>query len=195
MKVGHTGTLDPLASGVLPLVLGRATRLAQFFSGAEKEYEADIELGISTTTFDRAGTVVEAESPRPVVDLSAAEIDAAVNEFRGSYFQLPPAFSAKKIAGDRAYDLARKNEPLTLEPAEVWRVLDLMPLAKQAEVLGYLPRNMQVELARSAPRGKLARIVTEMPSDERADLFNELSERILPPNRACSQRRRSCAVE
>ena len=65
-KVGHTGTLDPLASGVLPLVLGRATRLAQFLSSAEKEYEADIELGVSTTTFDRAGETVDVSSGRRV---------------------------------------------------------------------------------------------------------------------------------
>ena len=64
MKVGHTGTLDPLASGVLPLVLGKATRLAQFLSAAEKEYEADIELGVGTTTFDRGGDVVGARAPR-----------------------------------------------------------------------------------------------------------------------------------
>src|SRR6186997_594448 len=75
MKVGHTGTLDPLASGVLPLVLGRATRLAQFLSSTDKEYEAEIRLGVSTTTYDRAGAAVERPSPRRVSDLTAAEID------------------------------------------------------------------------------------------------------------------------
>jgi tRNA pseudouridine55 synthase len=127
MKVGHTGTLDPLASGVLPLVLGRATRLAQFLSSAEKEYEADVELGVSTTTFDRAGTVVETRNQRRVADLSRGDVDAALAEFRGSYFQIPPSFSAKKIDGDRAYDLARKNEPVTLEAAAVTtRQLDVI---------------------------------------------------------------------
>ena len=72
-KVGHTGTLDPLASGVLPLVLGRATRLAQFLSSTEKEYEAEIELGVSTTTFDRGGSAVERPDGRPVSSLSELE--------------------------------------------------------------------------------------------------------------------------
>src|SRR6188508_2483325 len=104
-KVGHTGTLDPLASGVLPLVLGKATRLAQFLSAAEKTYVAELALGRSTTTFDRAGA-----------DVTRSDIDAAVDRFRGSYLQPPPPFSAKKIDGDRAYDLARRNEPVALQP-------------------------------------------------------------------------------
>ena len=126
-KIGHTGTLDPLASGVLPLVLGKATRLAQFLSSAEKEYEADIELGSSTTTFDREGAVVAQTRARDVDDLSSAEIDEAVAAFRGSYLQQPPVYSAKKIDGDRAYDLARRNEPVVLRPAAVTvRALDVI---------------------------------------------------------------------
>ena len=77
-KVGHTGTLDPLASGVLPLVLGRATRLAQFLSSTDKEYEADIQLGLSTTTFDRAGTVLERTDQRSVSELKLSDIEDAV---------------------------------------------------------------------------------------------------------------------
>src|SRR5262245_40077179 len=75
MKVGHTGTLDPLASGVLPLVIGKATRLAQFLSSADKEYEADIELGVTTTTLDRGGEVVEHEFRRPAADLTVRIIE------------------------------------------------------------------------------------------------------------------------
>jgi tRNA pseudouridine55 synthase len=119
MKVGHTGTLDPLASGVLPLVMGKATRLAQFLSSTEKEYEAHIELGVTTTTFDRGGEVVTRERTRAVANLTAEMIDQAVAEFRGTYLQQPPAYSAKKIEGDRAYDLARRNAPVTLQPVEV----------------------------------------------------------------------------
>ena len=119
MKVGHTGTLDPLASGVLPLVLGKATRLAQFLSSVDKEYEAEIELGVSTTTLDRSGDIVARERARDVADLSRPIIDEAVAEFRGTYLQRPPAYSAKKIDGDRAYELARKNEPIELEPVRV----------------------------------------------------------------------------
>jgi tRNA pseudouridine55 synthase len=118
-KVGHTGTLDPLASGVLPLVLGRATRLAQFLSSAEKEYEAEVRLGISTTTYDRAGDVVAQPSSRGVSELTSADIDRAVAAFRGVQMQQPPSFSAKKIDGDRAYDLARRNEPVLLQPSSV----------------------------------------------------------------------------
>jgi tRNA pseudouridine55 synthase len=118
-KVGHTGTLDPLASGVLPLVLGKATRLAQFLSSAEKEYVAELALGTSTTTFDRAGAIVPNSAARPVGGLTRGDIDEAVAQFRGSYLQPPPPYSAKKIDGDRAYDLARRNEPVVLQPAEV----------------------------------------------------------------------------
>ena len=118
-KVGHTGTLDPLASGVLPLVIGKATRLAQFFSSAEKEYEAHIELGVSTTTLDRGGAVVAHTRARTASELTETMIDAAVAEFRGTYLQQPPVFSAKKIDGDRAYDLARRNAPVQLKPVQV----------------------------------------------------------------------------
>jgi tRNA pseudouridine55 synthase len=119
MKVGHTGTLDPLASGVLPLVLGKATRLAQFFSSAEKEYDAEIELGTATTTFDRGGEIVASERTRTVSELTASLVEEAVASFRGTYLQQPPAYSAKKIDGDRAYDLARRNTPVRLQPVEV----------------------------------------------------------------------------
>ena len=118
-KVGHTGTLDPLASGVLPLVLGKATRLAQFLSSAEKEYVAELALGESTTTFDRAGSIVPQTNARPVSELARRDIDAVIGLFRGSYLQPPPLFSAKKIDGDRAYDLARRNQPVALQPAAV----------------------------------------------------------------------------
>lgn len=118
-KVGHTGTLDPLASGVLPLVIGKATRLAQFLSSAEKAYEAQIELGVTTTTFDRGGETVARERHRTIADLTPQMIEDAVAEFRGTYLQQPPAFSAKKIDGDRAYDLARRNAPVQLQPVEV----------------------------------------------------------------------------
>jgi tRNA pseudouridine55 synthase len=118
-KVGHTGTLDPLASGVLPLVIGKATRLAQFLSSAEKEYEADVELGASTTTHDRSGAIVAREPARAVADLTASLIEDTIAGFRGTYLQQPPAFSAKKVDGDRAYDLARRNVPVPLQPVTV----------------------------------------------------------------------------
>ena len=118
-KVGHTGTLDPLASGVLPLVIGKATRLAQFLSSAEKEYEAQIELGVTTTTLDRGGDVVARDRVRAISDLTPAMIEDAVSAFRGTYLQQPPVYSAKKIDGDRAYDLARRNAPVRLQAVQV----------------------------------------------------------------------------
>jgi tRNA pseudouridine55 synthase len=141
-KVGHTGTLDPLASGVLPLVLGRATRLAQFLSSAEKEYEADVRLGVNTTTYDRAGDVVEQPSARDVSELTRADIEAAVAAFRGMQMQQPPSFSAKKIDGDRAYDLARRNEPVLLQPSAV--------VAHTLEILEWEGAHLRLRLVCSA---------------------------------------------
>jgi tRNA pseudouridine55 synthase len=104
---------------VLPLVLGKATRLAQFLSSADKEYEADIELGTSTTTLDRSGEIVAREPRCAVSDLTAPLVEETVAGFRGTYLQQPPAYSAKKIDGDRAYDLARRNAPVRLPPVSV----------------------------------------------------------------------------
>jgi tRNA pseudouridine55 synthase len=104
-RVGHTGTLDPAACGVLPLLIGRATRLAQFLSAAGKSYEAVVRLGVDTDSYDAVGRVVGApyEGPYPAV----AEIDRALDQFRGEVLQQPPAFSAKKIDGERSYRIAR----------------------------------------------------------------------------------------
>jgi tRNA pseudouridine55 synthase len=120
-RVGHTGTLDPLASGVLPLVIGRATRLAQFLSSDDKEYVADVRFGISTTTYDALGVVTETESRRSggPVAVDAASLSRALDEFRGTYSQMPPAFSAKKVAGRPAYELARAGQTPDLKAVEV----------------------------------------------------------------------------
>lgn len=104
-RIGHTGTLDPMASGVLPLLLGRATRLAQFLNTSDKRYEAIVRLGIETDTCDAAGRPVGAAYDGPLPSREA--IDRAIDAFRGSSFQQPPAFSAKKIGGRRSYRLAR----------------------------------------------------------------------------------------
>jgi len=141
-QVGHTGTLDPLASGVLPLVIGKATRLAQFLSSAEKEYEADIELGVTTTTLDRGGDVVAREHRRPTADLTLRMIEEAVAEFRGTYLQQPPVFSAKKVDGDRAYDLARRNAPVQLQPVQV--------TATSVDVLEWRGKMLRLRLVCSA---------------------------------------------
>ena len=126
-KVGHLGTLDPVATGVLPLVIGRATRLAQFFSASEKEYDASIRFGWATDTYDRVGTAI---SPAVEPAFSRADLEAALASFRGTYLQTPPPFSAKKVDGKPAYRLARKKIPVELEPVEVHiYALDLLEFA------------------------------------------------------------------
>jgi tRNA pseudouridine55 synthase len=114
-RIGHTGTLDPAASGVLPLVVGRATRLARFLSAGVKSYEAAIRLGLSTDTGDAQGIGVWAPShhARPSRDT----IDQALATFRGTFLQQPPAYSAKRIDGHRSYDLARARARRTRHPA------------------------------------------------------------------------------
>ena len=127
-KVGHLGTLDPLATGVLPLVVGRATRLASLLAGASKQYDAVIRLGVITDTYDITGTVVGgADAPRPDATSAAhgelqpspETIAHAAAGFVGSYPQRPPPFSAKKIDGVRAYALARRRQPVEVTPAQV----------------------------------------------------------------------------
>ncbi len=105
--IGHTGTLDPMATGVLLLVLGKATRLAKFLTASDKSYDAVVRLGFATDTADALGQAIGpiSESPMP----SRGEIDAALDAFRGTFMQRPPAFSAKKIDGQRSYKLARKR--------------------------------------------------------------------------------------
>jgi len=104
-RIGHTGTLDPLATGVLLLVVGKATRLAKFLSASDKSYDAVIRLGFATDTADVLGRPLGPVHTGPMP--SRAEIETALDEFRGTFMQQPPAFSAKKIDGQRSYKLAR----------------------------------------------------------------------------------------
>jgi tRNA pseudouridine55 synthase len=104
-RVGHTGTLDPGASGVLPLLVGRATRLARYLNGAEKSYRTVVRLGVATDSGDSAGRPIGERFEGTFPGREA--IDRALDEFRGSFMQQPPAYSAKKIGGKRSYRLAR----------------------------------------------------------------------------------------
>lgn len=115
-KVGHLGTLDPLATGVLPLMLNRATRLAQYFTLNEKTYEGAIRFGFATSSYDAEGTPTSPQSD-PV--LTRAEVEEALAPFRGTFAQVPPIVSAKKVQGRPAHELARKNIPVELKPVEV----------------------------------------------------------------------------
>lgn len=114
-KVGHTGTLDPAATGVLPLVLGNATKIARYLSGGDKRYLAVVRLGVTTDTLDAEGKILE---ERPV-SVSEAQVREAVQRFAGEIDQVPPMFSAKKIDGQRLYELARQGVEVEREPKKV----------------------------------------------------------------------------
>ncbi len=124
-SVGHLGTLDPLATGVLPLVVGSLTRLAQFYTASEKTYEGVIRFGFATDTYDAEGEPTGAPQP---VKVSLEELRELAARFRGVFEQMPPPFSAKKIHGVPAYKLARKHRDVPLQPVRVE--------IKEFEVLG-----------------------------------------------------------
>ena len=115
-QIGHLGTLDPLATGVLVLLLGRATRLVQFYTGRRKRYLAGYRFGFATDTYDADG---EAQGPDSPVQLDAAVLEKLAAERVGLFQQTPPPFSAKKVQGRPAYELARKKQPVELKPVEV----------------------------------------------------------------------------
>ncbi len=114
--IGHFGTLDPLATGVLVLALGRATRLARFYAGRRKRYTCAVRFGFSTDTYDADG---EPLGPDAAPELNAEALRAHAEQFLGKTRQTPPSFSAKKIHGRPAHELARKHKPVILEPVEV----------------------------------------------------------------------------
>ena len=115
-SIGHLGTLDPMATGVLPLLAGKFTRLAQYFSTSEKTYIGTIRFGFATDTYDADGQIIgETTSP----SLTLEQVRAAAARFHGPLEQMPPPFSAKKIAGTPAYKLARAGKPVQLKPANV----------------------------------------------------------------------------
>jgi tRNA pseudouridine55 synthase len=115
-SVGHLGTLDPLATGVLPLVTGNLTRLAQFYGGAEKTYEGVIRFGFATDTYDSDG---EAQGAVREVHVSLEQLKELAGRFAGVIEQMPPPFSAKKIKGVPAYKMARKQQEVVLKPVQV----------------------------------------------------------------------------
>ncbi|MBA2301079.1 MAG: tRNA pseudouridine(55) synthase TruB [Acidobacteria bacterium] len=118
-RIGHTGTLDPLATGVLPLVIGRATRLASLLSSAEKEYEASVRLGAATDTYDATARLAAGGPPPTDPQIEPGQVEEALAGFRGTFEQMPPPYSAKKVGGIPGYRLARKNAPTTLSPVSV----------------------------------------------------------------------------
>ena len=123
-RIGHTGTLDPMASGVLVLTIGNATRLTEYYQGHDKRYLAEVQLGETTDTYDRTGKVTETAT---VPELTSSIIEATLEQFRGELMQKPPAFSAIKQAGKTAYQQARKGHEIELEARPVTiHTLDLV---------------------------------------------------------------------
>ena len=193
-RVGHTGTLDPFASGVLPLVLGRATRLAQFLIRADKEYEAHIRLGLETETYDVTGQPVEPGSNRrPAGAIGRPQIEHLLDEFRGALLQQPPAYSAKKIAGTRAYILARRGAAVHPPPAPVFvSRLDLIDL--RADILtlhlvcssGFYVRSLAHDLGERLGTGACLQALRRVRSGEfRLDRATSLEHVERNPAQAC----------
>lgn len=116
-SIGHLGTLDPMATGVLPLLLGRYTRLAQFFGQAEKQYTGTIRFGFATDTYDAEGSV--AGEPRPL-QLGLEQLRVLASRFHGEMDQVPPIYSAKKLDGVPAHKLARAGKPVPVKPARIF---------------------------------------------------------------------------
>jgi len=119
-RVGHTGTLDPFATGVLVVLVGKATRLLQFLSDTEKEYEAVIRFGHATDTGDRTGRrLPDPDQARRAHDLSETEVESAMNSLRGPIDQVPPMYSAKKVKGQKLYELARRGQQIERQAVRV----------------------------------------------------------------------------
>ena len=129
-RVGHSGTLDPMATGVLPIFIGRATRAVEFAEKSDKEYIAGLKLGVITNTQDTTGEVLET---RPV-QISREQLEAALEKFRGDIMQVPPMFSAIKINGKKLYELARKGREVE-RPARPVGIKSLEILEQQGEDL------------------------------------------------------------
>jgi tRNA pseudouridine55 synthase len=140
-RIGHTGTLDPMATGVLPLVVGRATRLAQFLTASDKSYEATIAFGRTTDSHDASGKLLTTSEQRPTREMLAA----AIEKFRGTFEQTPPVFSAKNIDGERSYDLARRGKI-----SEDSRPKAVTVTAKRLEVLSFDGDTARLEMQVSA---------------------------------------------
>ena len=114
-KVGHTGTLDPMASGLLPICIGKMTKVSELISVGDKEYIAEFTLGITTDTLDITGEVLKEQTPEKDID----KISRAVMSFKGEYMQLPPMYSAKKVNGKKLYELAREGKVIERTPSLV----------------------------------------------------------------------------
>ena len=187
-KAGHTGTLDPSASGVLVVLLGGATRLAEYLLESDKEYEAVVRFGQSTSTHDAAGQVT-ASGP---VAFTGDALEQALASFEGESLQTPPAYSAVKIEGRKAYELARKGEVVDLEPRmiRIYRIELLGWVAPQARIrvrcsrgtyLRSLARDLGERLGSPAHLESLRRLRLGPFTIDQAIALDELHARFDPP--------------
>lgn len=145
-RVGHAGTLDPLASGVLPICVGQATRVAEFLSESGKAYQAEISFGTVTDTYDAEGEVIQVKD---TADLTLSQVEAALPAFLGAQQQMPPRYSAIKIAGQPAYKRARAGEEVTLAP----RPIEIYEL----KILAWRSSAPQLSLAIACSKGTYIR--------------------------------------
>lgn len=160
-RVGHTGTLDPFATGVLIILIGRATRLAQFLSGVEKEYEAVIRLGYATDTGDGTGKRIEDDDQTGAGQWSEVQIEAAMAGLRGDIDQVPPMYSAKKQRGRKLYELARKGLEVEREPVRVC-IYKFEPIGASGELLkDNLDGTFDLEVRVSCSSGTYIRTLAE----------------------------------
>ena len=153
-KVGHTGTLDPEAEGVLPVCLGRGTKLADYIMAADKQYLAQLTLGVTTTTEDHTGEVLETKP----VEFDEEKIRSAVSKFRGEISQVPPMYSAIKIKGKKLYELAREGKEVERTPRKIY--------IENIEIQRFLPPN-KVEILVTCSKGTYIRTLC-------TDIGNEL---------------------
>jgi tRNA pseudouridine55 synthase len=203
-RVGHLGTLDPMATGLLVLMIGRATRLAQYLGEGDKTYVAEITFGVVSDTYDVEGVITETGVPAPS---DVMLVYRALDQFRGKFLQTPPAISAKKVRGVAAYKLARKQIPVDLKPVEVEvKRLDVESVApgkikvivtsSAGTYIRSLAHDLGQQLGCGALLSKLRRIQSDEFTIEQArtlEEFAELSEAgrlceaVIPPARLLSR--------
>jgi tRNA pseudouridine55 synthase len=183
-KAGHAGTLDPLATGILPIALGEATKTVPFLMDATKAYRFTIAWGATTTGFDREGEIVATSDVRP----SRAEVEAALPAFVGDILQIPPAFSAVKVDGERAYDLAREGIEVELEPRPVTIFgidvvsepdtdhIELEARCSKGTYVRALVRDLAVALGACAHVSTLRRTAVGSLTEDRAITLEKLEE-------------------
>jgi tRNA pseudouridine55 synthase len=183
-KAGHAGTLDPLATGILPIALGEATKTVPFLMDATKAYRFTIAWGATTTGFDREGEIVATSDVRP----SRAEVEAALPAFVGDILQIPPAFSAVKVDGERAYDLAREGIEVELEPRPVTIFgidvvsepdtdhIELEARCSKGTYVRALVRDLAVALGACAHVSALRRTAVGSLTEDRAITLEKLEE-------------------